>query len=439
MISKTIAKFAANTSSDSIPDSARQIMRLSLLDWCAVTLAGFKEPVSAKVRNMVLADGGSPDSSLIGANEKLPARSAALSNGTTSHALDYDDTHFIYIGHPSVAVLPAAFAIAEKRNLSLSQLVDAALLGVESACRIGDWMGREHYQTGFHQTATSGCFGAAMAAARLLQLDVNQTMHALGLASTRASGLKSQFGNMGKPFNAGLAASNAVEVATLAGDGFLSRPDGLECEQGFASTHSGEARDPEQVLQNLGTEYLFESVQHKFHACCHGIHATLEALNDLVNTHQPDAQLIERVEVTIHPRWLRVCNIPRPESGLEAKFSYKLATAMALHGIDTGALDTYTDENCRRPELIQLRDRVVVHSDATVSETAAKVVVETKGVRLEQSHDLEQPRSIQDRTDRVQAKAATLIGKDRVQRLWNQINNSNDLSARQFVQIVNQQ
>ena len=117
-----------------------------------------------------------------------------------------------------------------------------------------------------------------MAAARLLGLDEERARHALGIASTRTSGLKSQFGTMGKPYHAGMAAANGVEAALLAAAGFVSRPDGLDCAQGFGETHAGAGIDPAAILDGLGRDFIFEAVQHKFHACCHGTHAALDAL-----------------------------------------------------------------------------------------------------------------------------------------------------------------
>jgi len=212
---------------DCTAPEALHMMRLSIFDWAACGIAGRFEPVSRLVRDMVLAEKGTPDAILFGGG-CAPARGAALVNGVTSHALDYDDTHFAHIGHPSVAVVSAALSVAERTKASGDALVRAALVGAEASARIGVWLGREHYQTGFHQTGTAGCFGATIAAARLLGCDHTRMTHAIGLASTRASGLKSQFGTMGKPYNAGAAAAMGVEVALLAQAGFVSNPRGLE-------------------------------------------------------------------------------------------------------------------------------------------------------------------------------------------------------------------
>ncbi len=95
----------------------------------------------------------------VGEFRKFPARATALVNGVTSHALDYDDAHFAYVGHPSAVIVSASLALAKKHDCKGSDFLDAALIGAESACYIGAWLGRKHYQAGFHQAATAGCFG----------------------------------------------------------------------------------------------------------------------------------------------------------------------------------------------------------------------------------------------------------------------------------------
>jgi 2-methylcitrate dehydratase PrpD len=187
--------------------------RLSLDDWFAVTRAGASEPVAKIVRGFVADEGGKEAASVAGLDKLLPARAAALANGAASHALDYDDTHFAHVGHPSVAILPAALAVAEEIDAPASV---ALLIGAEASIRIGMVLGRRHYDREFHLTATAGAFGATVAAARVMGLARDETRNALSLVATRASGLKSQFGSMGKPFNAGVAASNGGRPARAA-------------------------------------------------------------------------------------------------------------------------------------------------------------------------------------------------------------------------------
>ena len=260
---------------------------------------------------------------------------------------------------------------------------------------------------------------AIILTARILGLDQKRAQHALGLATTRASGLKSQFGTMGKPFHAGMAAANGVEVATLAASGFVSNPDGLTCSQGFADTHGGQSDDLATALQGLGETFLSESVQHKFHACCHGTHAALEALGQARASQQLGASDVDRVTITVHPRWLGVCNIASPTTGLEAKFSYRLTAAMALTGLDTSALSTFSDERCTDPALLALRDRVSVQTDASMSDTAAQIQINRHaGETIFEKHDLAAPMPRPERETRVRNKAAALLGSDAAQQVW---------------------
>ncbi|MDP5365018.1 MAG: MmgE/PrpD family protein [Paracoccaceae bacterium] len=416
-ITSQLSEFAAQTQTGDLPEAALHMMRLSMLDWAAVGLAGRDEPVARITRDMVLDEGGAPQAGLIGHAGRVPARAAALSNGATSHALDYDDTHFAHIGHPSVAVIPAALAVGEAQDADGAALQAAALIGVEASIRVGVWLGRDHYQTGFHQTATAGAFGAGLAAARLMGLDAEGCAMVLGLLATRASGLKSQFGTMGKPFNAGLAAANGVEAAQLVARGFVANPQALESPQGFGPTHAGQ--DIKSAVQGLGKEWLFDTISHKFHACCHGLHAVLEAGLTLAPL---DPAMIDRIEVTTHPRWMSVCNQIAPMTGLGAKFSYGTVLAMQVLGHDTAVLGSYSDAVCADPALQALRARVHVTADDSVAETATRLrVVLRDGAVREARHDLNAPMSLALRQDKIAAKARSLLGTPRADALWSLI------------------
>lgn len=318
----------ASLRKDAMPPSAREMARLSLFDWFAVARAGAQEPVAIILRGLVADEAGRSAASVVGLSAKVPARAAALANGTISHALDYDDTHFAHIGHPSVAILPAALAVGEELGASGAAVLDAFLVGAEASIRIGVVLGRPHYDRGFHQTATAGAFGATIAAARVMGLTRDQTRQALSLVATRASGLKSQFGSMGKPYNAGIAASNGVEAAMLARRGFVSADDGVGGAQGFVDAHVDRAFEEAAWSHPPPQQFLFEDVKHKLHACCHGLHAAIEALRELKARRAIEPDEVAVVLIRVNPRWLAVCDIKRPRTGLEAKFSYAMTAAM---------------------------------------------------------------------------------------------------------------
>jgi len=402
-----LAQFAL-TDAHHLPDSAKSVMALSLIDWMGCALAGRDEPVTNVVRRLANDEGGAPQAHLVGGGQ-APARMAALVNGTASHALDYDDTHFAHIGHPSVAVVPCALAIAERTESDGAAFQEAALIGVELSVRVGLWLGRDHYQIGFHQTATAGAFGAAAAAGRLLGFDARQMAASLGLVATRASGLKAQFGTMGKPFNAGIAASNGVEAALLIANGLVPNPNALE---DFGATHSGS--DMKDALDAIGSKWLFEDVSHKFHACCHGLHAALEAFGEVGE----ERRNVVRITVHTHPRWLSVCNQPAPDTGLGCKFSYRAVLVLAMAGHDTSRLDTFSDQFAGAPDLVRMRDRITVLGDESVSETGTRLVLQmADGSERHVAHDLLTPLPLETRRAKIMAKAAALMGAERAERV----------------------
>ncbi len=396
-----------------LPEATLQIMRLCLFDWATCAVAGARSDVARVVRAQVAAEGGTAQASVVGlASMAVPARAAALANGAISHALDYDDTHFAHIGHPSVVVLSAALAAAERHSAPGRAVLEAGLIGAEVSVRIGCWLGESHAAAGFHTTATAGAFGAGIAVARLSGLSVEETRHMLGLLASRASGLRAQFGSMGKAMNAGFAASSGLEAADLAAAGLTSHPEALDADDGFLTAHSG-AGDT-RAFRSLGTEWRMDQISFKAHACCHGLHAMLDALGNVRLTPSD----IDRVTVRTHPRWIGVCSIEAPATGLEAKFSYRLTAAMALAGWDTAALDTFSDAACADPVLLRLRDKVDVVPDRSLATTAAVVDVTATGGRAHRlEHDIAAPVALSHTLTRLRAKAYTLLGQEDAERV----------------------
>lgn len=415
---------------EALPATARRMARFSLFDWLVVARAGSDEPVARIVRDQVVEEGGRAVATVAGAPVRLPARAAALVNGTISHALDYDDTHFAYVGHPSVAILPAALAVGEETGVDAAQVVDAFLLGAEGGCRLGMVLGAGHYNKGFHQTATSGAFGATLAAGRIYGLSRGEMRNALSLVATRAAGLKSQFGTMGKPFNAGAAAANGVEAAALARRGFVSADDGFGGPQGFLETHA-----PAPSLGAAWTDppphtFLFEDVKYKLHACCHGTHAMIESLLKARRSKRFAAADLERIEVRTNPRWLRVCDIKKPRTGLEVKFSYAWLAAMVAADVPTGADEVYTDALAGDPALAGLAGRVAVEAVEGLSDTEAQtVVVLTSGERIETAHDLAERLGHDEVQRGLRRKAEVLLGAEEAQGLWTAVEGLEELSA----------
>tara|TARA_B100000401_G_scaffold212432_1_gene143365 strand:- start:936 stop:2258 length:1323 start_codon:yes stop_codon:yes gene_type:complete len=410
-LTKIFSEFVYNAKPNDFNDEMKFFSKMSMLDWAGVAYAGRKEPVSNIVTKLIEDDKSHGNSRIISNGVSVNSKSAALVNGTIGHALDYDDTHFLFTGHPTASAFPTALAIGEELNSSIDEIILAYMCGVEVSTRLGHILGYSHYNKGFHQTATSGAFGATVVASKLLKLDIDQIEYAFGIVSTRASGLKSQFGTMGKPFHAGIAASNGIEAAKLAKLGFVSCVDGIECSQGFLNTHGWNEKYPDAALEGLGSNYLFPEIKYKFHACCHGLHAFLEALDELKIKNNFNPESIEKISIETQPSWLKVCNIKSPKTGLESKFSYRFTAAMSLHGVDTARLDSYNDEICFDENLIKTRNKVEVIPNENLSNTEALIKIKDDRSTFENSHNLSD--KIEDKIiqKKIKAKSSSLLSE----------------------------
>lgn len=340
-------------------DDVRELARQCALDWIGVALAGSREPLVQLLMAQAQEDGGHAVASIVGHSTSVNLQQAALINGAIGHAIDYDDANVAAQGHVTAAVLPAALAVAEARGLGGDALLRAFAAGYEMTGMVGQYVGRAHYERGFHGTCTVGSFGAACAASILMGLDATRTAVALGIAGTQAGGLKAQFGTMCKPLHAGRAAANGVNGAQLAARGFTGRVDLLEAPQGFGAA-TAPAVDAQAALATpAGGSHLHHNL-FKYHAACYGTHASIEAVASIVRRHGLVPSDVERIELDVEPGAQRMCDIRTPRTGLEAKFSLRLNAALAMASEDTSDPLTYTNAVAQRPDLIALRDRVRV-------------------------------------------------------------------------------
>jgi len=279
-------------------------------------------------------------------------RDAFLFGGLT-HILETDDLQRGSVTHPGCVVVPAALALAG--DSSGKKILSAVLYGFEAMCRVGNAVGPTHYRV-WHNTATCGPYGSAMAAATLLDLSDDQTMHALGNAGTQSSGVWEflETGAMSKHLHAGRAAESGIIAAQLAATGFTGPPAILEGDKGFFAAACPDANasnvvsDPEQPWQLLQTSI-------KPWPCCRHTHPVVDAAFELHD--KLGGSAIESIAIETYQAALDVCDRPQPDNEYAAKFSLQHTVAAAL--TDGQILfDSFDDR--ARASLAALRERVTI-------------------------------------------------------------------------------
>ena len=372
---------------DHIPADVLAVAHQCILDWFGCALAGSREPLSRMLRDELADDGGA--CSLVGTSRRADPLKAALINGAAGHALDFDDSSAVMLGHPSAPVLPAVLAAAEQDRRSGSDALAAYVVGVEVQSRIGMAIGDEHYAKGWHTTSTVGVLGAAAAVGRLLGLDAEAFGTTMGIAASSSSGLKANFGTMTKPLHAGQAAERGLLAARLAARGYTAGRDAVGGSQGLAQA-AGNGRLDLARIEQWGDGWATAQTLFKHHAACHCTHAGLEATTSLL-TNGVNADEIERITVTVNPSVLDMCGIPEPSTGLEAKFSLRGTQALVLAGADTAAPSSFEDGPINSPDVQALIQKVVVETDDRLGDLATRVEVLTPGGPHRAAGDVSRP------------------------------------------------
>ena len=378
-ITRTLARFVVDHQASAIPHDVRHEAARSFLNWVGCAVGASRHETVGSALAALSPFSGPAQATVLGRGDRLDVMHAALMNGITSHTFDFDDTHLKTVIHPSGPVASAILALAELEPVSGEAFLHAFILGVEVECRIGNSVYPQHYDVGWHITGTTGVFGAAAAAGRLLGLDEQQMTWALGIAATQSSGLREMFGTMCKPFHPGNAARNGLLAALLAQRNFTSSDQGIEAKRGFAHVLSTRF-DPAQITERLGETWEISLNTYKPFACGIVIHPIIDACIQLRNEHALKASDIDAIEAKVHPLVLELTGKKTPQVGLEGKFSvYHSAAVAIIHG--AAGESEYSDAAVRDAGVVALRDRVNATVDPAMHEDQTRVTVRTKDGR----------------------------------------------------------
>ncbi len=387
-----LAEFIVKSRWEDLPAAAIERATRAILDSVGVMLAGSVEPPAVIVQRLAEAEGGAPLCTVVGTRLRSGGVWAALANGTAGHALDFDDTNFAMLGHPSVPVLAAALAAGELALADGRALVHAFLVGFEVETGLAEVMNPAHYARGWHATSTLGILGAVAAGAKLLGLDPAETRHALAIAASQASGLKENFGTMTKPFHAGHAARGGVLAALLAREGFTGSDVALEGGHGYLRLLGSQIEDPTAALERLGSPWkiLTTGVAVKPYPSCACTHSIIAALLELRRAHALRPEDVAQVTIGVNALVPDILIHHDPRTGLEGKFSGEFCAAAALVDGQVG-ITTFTDERTADPALRGVMARVKMVVDPTIPGDLEHHVWTRVRVRLADGRTLEIP------------------------------------------------
>lgn len=369
-ISERLARFSGELRYEAIPPEVIDKAKRLVLDTLGVCIGSTRIDFGAAVLKLTSAWGGAPQASLVGAAGRVPVHHAAFCNGVLGHGQDYDDTHTESVVHPSAALVPVALAAGEAAGASGREVLTALIAGLETTIRIGLPALNRFHLRGFHTTSIAATFGAALVAARLLRIDLERTIDALGVGGSFTSGLLECIPAAAgaKRLHAGWSGLCGVVAAQLAAAGYTGPRTVFEGKLGlYQSFLRGEALDLDVVVRGLGSDWETLDVRPKLYPCCHYLQAFLDCAAGLRREHGVAASQIEAIACRVAPGAVNIVCEPwqkklEPVTGYDTRFSLPFAVAVMLAEGKAGVAQ-FAPERIGHPVVRGLMARVRYEAD----------------------------------------------------------------------------
>jgi 2-methylcitrate dehydratase PrpD len=394
-----VVDFVAGTRWQDVPADVTALAKRCLIDGFGVMLAGSTTRGSAILRDYILTSDEASDATVLATDAfRASVASAALANGASGHAMDFDDTQlssspdriFGLLTHPTLPPLAAALALGERDRVSGARFLEAFVVGFEVECKIAEAIHPNHYKKGFHSSGTVGTFGAAMAAAKLLGLDRAETAHAVAIAASLSAGIRVNFGTMTKPLHVGRAAQNGVIAAELAARGFTGGAEALDGQWGFFEVLShGGGFDPDRIIGMLGRPYsmVTPGVSIKPYPCGVLGHPSMDAMRKLVVDHDVKPDQIRTIRLRAGSNILNPLRYPIANSELEAKFCPAfMLSSIALRR--KAGIHEFTDEFVRSAPVQRMMAKVQTILDPAIEARGFEKIRSVVEVELEDGRRL---------------------------------------------------
>ncbi|MCX8191629.1 MAG: MmgE/PrpD family protein [Nitrososphaerales archaeon] len=364
--SEKLATWVKSLTFKDIPNKVIENIKLRFLDTIGICLASSTMSFAKIVVDVVKSWDGKEESSLIGFRGKLPMVNAALVNGLMAHALDFDDTHTEAVVHPSAIVIPTTLAVGEKVCVDGESALVAAAAGYEIVIRLGMVAPFQFHKRGLHATPIVGTFAASLIAGKILDLDVEQMVNAMGICGSMAAGLQEFVtdGTEVKQLHPGWANHCGIIAAQMASKGFTGPRTVLEGRFGIYRSYLGNGYNLERLCEDLGKNWEVLKTTFKFYPCCHILHSYMDCILHLRKEYGIEAEKVDEIQCFISKDAAKlVCEGKEiPLTPYHAKFSLPYTVALMLLKGECG-IEDFSDEAIKNREILKLAKKVKWEED----------------------------------------------------------------------------
>ncbi len=390
-ITRRLARYVVESRFDSLPEAVRHEGPRAFVNWFGCVLGGCRD-ISLDTAQAALAEYcGPPQATIIGRGRRTDIINAAFFNCLSSSSQAYDDTHLATIAHPTGVTAAGMLALAEHKGVSGRDFLHALILGIELQCRMSRMLVEPPAKSalGMFMTGFTGAMGAAAAAGKLLGLDEQRMIWALGIAATQGGGFRETHGTMTVGFVRAHAARCGLVAALLAEKGFTCSDQSLESPRGFAAY-----ADPANlavVTDRLGEHFEVLGTAYKPYACAIVVHPAIDVALELAPRVAGSADSVRCVELVLHPLAVELSGRTAPVHANEARISAShWAAATMLYGKaslrKTAGLDADSDGYVLDAAVVALRGKINLRGDPALGRDEARAVLEFEGGRKVEAH-----------------------------------------------------
>ncbi|XVQ09648.1 MmgE/PrpD family protein [Spirillospora sp. CA-255316] len=368
-LTERLASNWAGLGYDDIPGDVVAGVKDHILDTLAVAMRGATTGEAMSVINALAGVQDTSSGSLVwGTGLRLTPAQAALANGTSAHARDFDDGGGP--GHAGSTVLPAALAVAEATGCDGRALITATIAGYDIGYRALQALGgfAAHTDRGWHSTGTMGSLAAAAAAAKCLGLDAGRYADALGIAGSFTGGVWAfkDDGAMTKRLHPGKAGETGVDAAIFAQAGITGPRRLFEAGWGgLFATYNGGDGFPDAALKDIGVDFNVASSYLKPYACCRGCHSAVDVVMSLLDSRAIRAEDVRGIRITAGETAINMLSADPVETVFDAQFSLPYAVSLALCGGRLG-LDEYEPPRVGDPRVQGTLAKISMHVDPRI-------------------------------------------------------------------------
>lgn len=363
----TLASAAASWQHRALTAEVEHHTRRAVLDWFSALIPGCTDSNVQQLARIISGDRGNGRAISYVDGSLGSARSAALLNGTASHAAEFDDIYRDGGYHPGSPTISAALALAQDLDCSEEWFLRSVIAGYEVGCRLATALQPSHYRN-WHITGTVGTVGAAVASAFIKGGTESDIAHAIAIASSFAAGHQENLQGQGvtKPLHSGHAADAGVLAGLASMSGITGSLDSLHAPNGYVSATTDDGGNWDRAFEGIGTWTPIERITVKNYGCCGHIFASLDGLKHVKDQHRFGVDDVARVELHVYGHAKSICDRLEVNIARDARFSLQFCAAaqLVLGGV---RLSAFAEEALRNSDIRRLMPLISVQEDESLS------------------------------------------------------------------------